>query len=314
MHRLLLSLIALAVLVLAQGSSAEAAQASKASNASPSKSKKAAASTKGTTAKKRSKKAKTRSAKSSKKAKRRRNAKRKKKKRQRRRPNTPSGWTWPPSDEMQAQGERCHKELTRLGLDWKKVKRRRNIATPVVVKSMNFGGLMLEPKFRKPPFVMDCHLAKSLAEAGPALVAIGVRALRFSSIHSYRKVRTNGRTKSMLSRHAYGLAVDIYEVDPSEGERLFVKDDYVVAEDGDVNLGERGAQLLRQVERESNASGQFRMILSPKNDPRSHYDHFHYEARVGTLDGKKQRQKRRRKRKSSKRKKHTKRKRVSSSQ
>jgi hypothetical protein len=132
---------------------------------------------------------------------------------------------------------------------------------------------------------MDCHLAKSLAEAGPALVALGVRALRFSSIHSYRKVRTGGRTKNVLSRHAYGLAMDIYEVDPIDGDRLFVRDDYIVAEEGGVDLKDRASLFLRQLESESNASGQFRMLLTPANDPRSHYDHFHYEARVGPIGG-----------------------------
>jgi hypothetical protein len=314
-QRLLLSLITIAGLTLATSGSTEAAPSDAQKNSGAKKAKAGASGAKGAKRNSSPKKAEaTKRAKSAKKSKARRTAKRKKKKRTgRRRRNTPPGWTWPPSDDMRAQGERCHKELTRLGLDWKKVKRRRNIATPVVVKSMNFGGLMVEPKFRKPPFVMDCHLAKSLAEAGPALVALGVRALRFSSIHSYRKVRVNGRTKSMLSRHAYGLAVDIYEVDPSEGERLFIKEDYVAADEGDVNLGDRGAQFLRQVESESNASGQFRMVLSPANDPRSHYDHFHFEARVGSIDGKKTKRPKRRKRKKQKQK-RKKRKHVSSAQ
>jgi hypothetical protein len=216
----------------------------------------------------------------------------------RRRSNAPSGWAWPPSKAMKKQGQACRERLTELGVDWKKAKRRRNVATPVVVPSMEFGGLKLDAKFRKPPFVMDCHLAKSLAEAGPALVAIGIKSLRFSSIHSFRRARTGGKTKKALSRHAYGLAVDVYEVDHESGERLIIQDDYAAMEEGEIDLPDQGALLLSQLEREGNASGQFRLLLTPGNDPISHYDHFHFEARVGQLaPGKKHKRKRRRARK-----------------
>lgn len=207
---------------------------------------------------------------------------------------------------MQKQGEACREHLTKIGVTWKSAKRRRNIATPIVVPSMNFGGLKLESKFRKPPFVMDCHLAKSLAEAGPAFVAIGVRTLRFSSIHSFRRARTNGNTKKSLSRHAYGLAVDVYEVDHSSGERLIIEDDYLPIAEGEIDLPDQGALLLIQLEREGNASGQFRLLLTPNNDPISHHDHFHFEAKVGALGGNKRHRKKRRrrgKRKSRKRRK-----------
>ncbi len=224
---------------------------------------------------------------------------RRKRKRRRRTPNVPAGWSWPPNKAMVAQGKACRERLTELGVHWKPAKRRRNIATPIVVPDMKFGGIALEPKFRKPPFVMDCHLAESLAKAGPALAVLGVRALRFSSIHSFRRVRTGGRTKGALSRHAYGLAVDVYEVDPIDGERLTILQDYRVMQDGE--LGQPpGAALLSQIEREGNASGQFRLLLTPANDPKSHYDHFHFEARIPSM-GKTQKRKRRRKRAKGKR-------------
>ncbi len=193
---------------------------------------------------------------------------------------------------MVAQGKACRKRLTNLGVHWKPAKRRRNIATPIVVPDMKFGGIELEPKFRKPPFVMDCHLAESLAKAGPALAVLGVRALRFSSIYSFRRVRTGGRTKGALSRHAYGLAVDVYEVDPVDGERLTILQDYQAMQDGE--LGQKaGAMLLSQIEREGNASGQFRLLLTPANDPKSHYDHFHLEAKIPRLARTKKRKRRR---------------------
>ena len=40
----------------------------------------------------------------------------------------------------------------------------------------------------------------------------------------------------------------------------------------------QGDALLLAVERAINASGSFRLVLTPKNDPISHKDHFHLEA------------------------------------
>ena len=41
-----------------------------------------------------------------------------------------------------------------------------------------------------------------------------------------------------------------------------------------------GDALLLRVEDYLNDSGGFRMVLTPRNDPASHYDHFHVEARA----------------------------------
>ncbi|HWN67107.1 MAG TPA: hypothetical protein VNM90_05675 [Haliangium sp.] len=39
-------------------------------------------------------------------------------------------------------------------------------------------------------------------------------------------------------------------------------------------------ELLLAVEQVINESGDFRMVLTPANDPESHDDHFHFEAKV----------------------------------
>jgi hypothetical protein len=39
-----------------------------------------------------------------------------------------------------------------------------------------------------------------------------------------------------------------------------------------------GDELLLSIERTVNDSGVFRTVLTPKNDPKSHHDHFHLEA------------------------------------
>ena len=38
--------------------------------------------------------------------------------------------------------------------------------------------------------------------------------------------------------------------------------------------------LLLSIEEVLNKSGRFRTVLTPRNDPKSHYDHFHIEAAI----------------------------------
>ncbi|HTM22543.1 MAG TPA: extensin family protein [Kofleriaceae bacterium] len=179
--------------------------------------------------------------------------------------NMPRGWTWPPTPEMKAAGERCVKELDQLGVAWKPAPATNKVTTPIYVPSMTVRGLVLEPIWRKGPFVMDCHLALALAHHAETLQQLGVRALRFSSIHSYRNVRKRHRTWPMLSRHAIGLAMDVYEISFTDGRTLVVERDY------------RKEPILRQIEEALRGSHYLRGLLTPGNDPRSHHDHFHIE-------------------------------------
>lgn len=184
-------------------------------------------------------------------------------------PNMPTGWTWPPSKAMRAAGKACQAELDRLQIAWKPGPKQRKIATPIVVPAMEFGGVKVKPTFRRPPFVMDCHLALALARHGKELHARGVRELLFSRIYGYTRVRTGGREGRALSRHALGLAIDVRAIVDDAGRKAVVLDDYP-----------KDDALLLAVEQYLNDSGGFRMVLTPKNDPESHDDHFHIEARV----------------------------------
>jgi hypothetical protein len=185
------------------------------------------------------------------------------------RPNLPRGWDWPPTPAMVEDGERCLERLGALGVAFERAPRTPEIATPVVVPAMELGGVRLEPMYptwRRPPYVMDCHLAVTLADGGGALLArLGVAALRFSSIHELRNV---GRSR-VLSRHALGLAMDVYEVTGPGGAVHVVARAY-----------RAGDALLHTVERELRAAGLLRGLLTPGNDPRRHRDHFHMEART----------------------------------
>ncbi len=186
--------------------------------------------------------------------------------RPRRHLNMPRGWTWPPSAEMKDAGLRCKARLDELGVAWKKAPRTRKVATPIYVPSMELRGLKLEAIWRKGPFVMDCHLAMALAEVGPELTALGIQTLRFTTIHDYRTIRKNHRHYNILSRHAIGLAMDVYEMVTTDGTKLVVERRY------------RHSKLLHQVEKAVIKSGHFRALLTPGNNPRSHPDHFHFEA------------------------------------
>ena len=222
------------------------------------------------------------------KAKRKRSARARKAARKKR-ANRPKGWQWPPTPAMRTQGKACLKTLSRLGVSWKAAGRRKGIVTPIVVRSLTFNDVKLAPTFRKPPFVMDCHLAVALAKASPAIKAAGVSELRFSSIYSYRRAKVNGVQKQALSRHSYGLAVDIYQVRDSADEIFIVEDQYA------------DVAVIRELEDVLNATGLFRLVLSPANDPRSHSDHLHLEARVSKI-GKAGAAKRRHKKRARKRK------------
>ena len=195
-------------------------------------------------------------------------ARRVKKKTPRPRLNMPPHWTWPPNTQMKADGRVCLRRLTQLGVDWARGPATRKIATPIVLPSMEIGGIKLTSIWRKGPFPMDCFLALAFAERGSAaLREVGVRELRFAGIHDYRTVAG----KNVLSRHALGLAMDVFELVDDEGERHVVKTDY-----------RAGDGLLWDAEDAINDTGAFRMLLTPGNDPQHHYDHYHFEARTST--------------------------------
>lgn len=185
----------------------------------------------------------------------------------RRVPNMPRGWSWPPNPAMVEAGERCLEQLAEREIEFEGGTGKK-VNTPIVLPTMELGGVRLEPTWRKGPFVMDCHLALSLHEMAPQLRALGVTALRFSTIHDYRHVKRNGRKTNILSRHAIGLAMDVFEVRLADGRVLKVKTAY----------GE--ADVLRSVERVFAESERFRTPLTPGNDPKGHDDHFHLEARM----------------------------------
>jgi hypothetical protein len=181
--------------------------------------------------------------------------------------NMPLGFTWPATPEMKTAGKACEAELDKLGVTWKPTAPEGRMVDAVEVPDGVLGGVRYTSKWRSPPHKLDCQLARALAQIGPTLHAAGVREVRWGSIYRWSNVRTNGQTLPFLSRHALGLAMDIVEFVDDAGRVANVQRDYL-----------SGDSLLLGIEQAVNDSGKFRLVLTPRNDPKSHHDHFHVEA------------------------------------
>jgi hypothetical protein len=181
--------------------------------------------------------------------------------------NMPRGWTWPPSRTMEAAAKACESQLDGLGVSWQSAKREGHIVDAVLVPDGQIGGITYVAVYAKTLPQMDCQLVVALATLAPRLYDAGVREVHVGSTYRWSKVRVGGKTKDLLSRHALGLAMDVVSFVDENGREAVVAKDY---KDGD--------ELLLSIERTVNDSGIFRTVLTPKNDPKSHHDHFHLEA------------------------------------
>jgi hypothetical protein len=182
------------------------------------------------------------------------------------RANMPRGFVWPPSKTMVEAGEQCQRQLDELGVTWQASKRVGRIVNAMTLPDGQIGGITYTPVYSKNQ-VFDCQLVLALASFAPRLYELGVREVRFGSAYRWSKVRVGGKTKNVLSRHGLGIALDIVSFVDDTGREAVVERHY-----------KRGDDLLRDIERAVNDSGQFRVLLTPRNDPTSHRDHFHLEA------------------------------------
>ena len=182
--------------------------------------------------------------------------------------NMPRGWQWPPSAAMEAQEKTCEAKLDALGVTWQAAQREGHVVDAITLPDMTLGGVAFTGTWSKDkPQTMDCELALAFANFAPALHDVGVREVHFGSIYRWTKVRAFGKTKDVLSRHGLGLAMDVVSFVDDSGREAWVGKDY-----------QAGDPMLLGVEQAVNASGLFRLLLTPKNDPISHKDHFHFEA------------------------------------
>jgi hypothetical protein len=179
--------------------------------------------------------------------------------------NMPRGFVWPPSKSMEAAADACELQLDELGVAYEPAAPAGKVVRPMRIGS-EIAGIIYTP-INGTNHTFDCQLVLTLATFAPKLQELGVREVKFGSAYRYTKVRVGGKTKNILSRHALGIALDVYAFVDAEGHESNVHHDY-----------NRGDQLLHDLERTANDSGMFRILLTPRNDPKSHYDHFHFEA------------------------------------
>jgi len=173
---------------------------------------------------------------------------------------------------MKAAGTECLARLDAAGVEYTKGKPIKKVSTPLVIPGLVLGDIVLTPLRGNGAYPMDCQLAAAIVEVGPDLAALGVRALRFRTLHEYRNVRKNGRTTKILSRHAIGLAIDVFGFELTDGTLLEVERDWKTQTEADHKL----ADIVEAFA----ASSRFRTPLSPGNDPRDHDDHVHLEAHL----------------------------------
>lgn len=190
------------------------------------------------------------------------------------RTNMPNGFEWPPTAQMRAASKDCELELDMLGIAWERAEPEGRIVAPVIVPSMELGGVRYTGTYRKGPQKLECQFARVLVSIGAELRALGVREVRFGSIYRNTNVRVGGVTKPILSRHALGLAMDVDSFVDETGREVVVETDYP-----------KGDPLLLAIEDMVNKTGKFRIVLTPRNDPVSHDDHFHIEAAVDYTAG-----------------------------
>jgi hypothetical protein len=182
----------------------------------------------------------------------------------------PLGFSWPPTHAMMEAEKVCEGKLDRAGVKWERAQPEGRIVNPITVASMVFGNVKYTNMWgSKGPFPMDCQLALALETIGPELHALGVREVRFGSLFRWSNVRSGGVTKPFLSRHGLGLAMDIGSFVDADGRVADIFKNY-----------NQQDPLLHAIEGLINANGNFRIVLTPKNDPVSHYNHFHIEAKA----------------------------------
>lgn len=181
--------------------------------------------------------------------------------------NMPRGFTWPPSPRMRDAAAACEHGLDDAGVAWHKAGNEGHIVDAVTIDDGLLGGIAYRPTYGHEPHKLDCQLALALARIGPTLFAAGVREVHFGSVYRWSKIRVGGKTRNALSRHALGLAMDVVSFVDDHGREANVSRDY-----------RRGDPLLVAIEQAIDGATGFRTVLTPKNDPISHHDHFHLEA------------------------------------
>ncbi len=178
----------------------------------------------------------------------------------------------------------CLRELREQQVPFLLAASTRGIRTPVQITG-DIHGLRLTPRAGRPP-LMDCELARALAEAAPIFHSVGLTQLFFSGAYDYR----TRRESAQLSAHAFGLAIDVHTLSGTAGV-FSIKRDFpagsgrwrgLSVREGDLDgcVGHPStadARRLRTLACQLKHHSAFRVVLTP-DDNADHRDHLHLEA------------------------------------
>ncbi len=169
----------------------------------------------------------------------------------------------------------CYDALDKLGVAYTALSTPRDVAMPVEVDGPLGGVSYVSAGAR--PLILDCSLVYSLAVAGPMLADEGIARAIYGDAYHYRVVKGTNR----LSKHSFGLALDVHRFTDAAGRTLSVAADYekglgrgrdcLGRPDGD------NAKRLRLLFCRLERSELFKLVLDPDYDE-DHRDHFHLQA------------------------------------
>ncbi len=169
----------------------------------------------------------------------------------------------------------CRQTLTALGVSFA-AGHGNGIADAVKITG-TIGRVSYRGYGKQKSLTVDCSLAVSLAIAAPYFAAQGVTSVRYSSAYQRRFIRGTKR----LSRHSFGLAIDIHTFSGKTVGNLTIRDDYEQGLGDNVDcIGDpltEGGLVLRRLWCQLQRSELFRIVLDPDFDA-DHYNHLHVEA------------------------------------
>ena len=167
----------------------------------------------------------------------------------------------------------CLRELRRLRISFKTSKPKRGVFNPVLLTG-KVAGLKLTSMWGKKPALMSCRFALTVYKIAPVFLQSGFNEILFSSFYSYRNVAGTGT----LSRHAYGLAVDVYALKGPGGVVANVRKDWIKARGNAgrcvTGVKTKKARMLRRLVCALEKCRRLHLVLTPDSDY-AHRDHLH---------------------------------------
>ncbi|MFH2005206.1 MAG: extensin family protein [bacterium] len=171
------------------------------------------------------------------------------------------------------QDAACLSRLRKAGIKFRMLRNVKGVKTPVHLLSKRLGRVLYRKTWNnKRRFILDCRMVEVLAAQGREIRRAGIASIYFSS--SWRHSLVKGTSR--LSKHAYGLALDVTAIDGAFGYASVIRH----YERGQWGCGSRNKtpkgkawRAFFCALRKNNA---FRHVFTPDRD-RYHRDHFHIE-------------------------------------